>query len=126
MACCATVFAMCRSYRHYAAGTVLASQACGISSVSLASGSRAHDVEQAITPRGGLGGVGFDMVADPPTMLAPILDEDLVGVEPGGEHAGDVHARHVRLHRFGRVPRDAAALIHRHADRSAQREVGGV
>src|SRR2546430_13477893 len=36
-------------------------------------------------PRGNSGGFAFDMVADPPTMLAPVLDEDLVGVEPGGD-----------------------------------------
>src|SRR5438876_1881057 len=73
-------------------------------------------------PRGNSGGFAFDMVADPPTMLAPVLDEDLVGVEPRGEHAGDVHTRHVRLHRFRCVPGDAAALIHRHADRAEQRD----
>src|SRR5213078_5398455 len=61
-------------------------------------------------PRGNSGGFAFDMVADPPTMLAPVLDEDLVGVEPRGEHAGDVHTRHVRLHRFRYVPGDAAGL----------------
>src|SRR5437773_419334 len=54
-------------------------------------------------PRGNSGGFAFDMAADPPTMLAPVLDEDLVGVESGGEDAGDVHSRYVRLHRFGRV-----------------------
>src|SRR2546425_1629265 len=74
-------------------------------------------------PRGNSGGFAFDMVADPPTMLAPVLDEDLVGVEPGGEHAGDVHTRHVRLHRFRCMPGDTAGLIHRHADRAEQRQV---
>src|SRR5439155_8334526 len=54
-------------------------------------------------PRGNSGGFAFYVVADPRAVLAPVLDEDLVGVEPGGEHAGDVHPRHVRLHRFGRV-----------------------
>src|SRR5436309_7868834 len=74
-------------------------------------------------PRGNSGGFAFDVVADPPTMLAAVLDEDLVSVEPGGEHAGDVHTRHVRLHRVGRVLRDAAGIVHRYADRPEQREV---
>src|SRR5436309_9862940 len=121
-------FAMCRSNRHYAAGTVLARQAYGLSSAS----SRSHRVlgrtmsSRRSPPRGNSGGFAFDMVADPPAMLAPVLDEDLVGVEAGREHAGDVHTWHVRFHRFGRVPRDAADLIHRHAHRSEQREVRGV
>src|SRR2546430_2946728 len=70
-------------------------------------------------PRGNSGGFAFDVVADPSTMLAPVLDEDLVGIEPGGEDASDVHARHVRFHRFGRVPGNAARLIHR--DRKSTR-----
>src|SRR3989449_9228017 len=84
-------FAMCRSNRHYAVGTVLARQAYGLSSAS----SRSHRVlgrtmsSRRSPPRGNSGGFAFDVVADPPTMLAPVLDEDLVGVEPGGEHAGD-------------------------------------
>src|SRR5437764_4899695 len=74
-------------------------------------------------PRGNSGGFAFDVVADPPTMLAPVLDEDLVGVESGGEHAGDVHTRHVRLHRIGGVLRDAARIVHRYPNRPEQREV---
>src|SRR5438034_11813545 len=111
-------FAMCRSNRKYAASTVLARQAYGLSSAS----SRSHRVlgrtmsSRRSPPRGNSGGFAFDMVADPPAMLAPVLDEDLVGVEAGREHAGDVHTRHVRLHRFRSVPGDAAGLIHRHAD----------
>src|SRR6266704_1053964 len=77
-------------------------------------------------PRGNSGGFAFDVIADPPTMLAPVLDEDLVGVESGGEHAGDVHPRHVRLHRIGRVLRDAAGIVHRYADRPEQREVRSI
>src|SRR2546422_4637415 len=85
---------MCRNDPHYAAGTVLARQGYGISSTS----SRSHRVlgrtmsSRRSPPRGNSGGFAFDMVADPPTMLAPVLDEDLVGVEPGGEHAGDVRS----------------------------------
>src|SRR2546427_8015017 len=121
-------FAMCRSNRHYAAGTFLARQAYGLSSAS----SRSHRVlgrtmsSRRSPPRGNSGGFAFDVVADPRTVLAPVLDEDLVGVEPRGEHAGDVRARHVRLHRFGCVPRDAAGLIHRHADRAEEREIRSV
>src|SRR5437667_11127218 len=112
-------FAMCRSNRHYAAGTVLARQAYGLSSAS----SRSHRVlgrtmsSRRSPPRGNSGGFAFDMVADPPAMLAPVLDEDLVGVESGGEHAGDVHTRHVRLHRIGGVLRDAARIVHRYPNR---------
>src|SRR2546426_5229100 len=111
---------MCRSNPHYAAGTVLARQAYGISRAS----SRSHRVlgrtmsSRRSPPRGNSGGFAFDVVADPSTVLAPVLDEDLVGIKPGGEHAGDVHVRHVRFHRFGRMPWHAAGLIHRHADRS--------
>src|SRR5213594_2987435 len=107
---------MCRNDPHYAAGTVLARQGYGISSAS----SRSHRVlgrtmsSRRSPPRGNSGGFAFDMVADPPTMLAPVLDEDLVGIEPGGEHAGDVYTRHVRLHRFRCVPGDAVGLIHGH------------
>src|SRR2546427_11443364 len=109
-------FAMCRSNRHYAVGTVLARQAYGLSSAA----SRSRRVlgrtmsSRRSPPRGNSGGFVFDMVADPPTMLAPVLDEDLVGIEPGGEHAGDVHPRHVRLHRSRCGAGDAAGLIHRH------------
>src|SRR6266704_7041441 len=122
------LFAMCRSNRHYAAGTFLARQAYGLSSAS----SRSHRVlgrtmsSRRSPPRGNSGGFAFDVVADPPTMLAPVLDEDLVGVESGGEHAGDVHPRHVRLHRIGRVLRDAAGIVHRYADRPEQREVRSI
>src|SRR5438094_7365351 len=94
------LFAMCRSNRHYAAGTFLARQAYGLSSAS----SRSHRVlgrtmsSRRSPPRGNSGGFAFDMVADPRTVLAPVLDEDLVGVEPRGEPGGDVIARHIRHH----------------------------
>src|SRR2546427_635075 len=97
--CAGASVAMCRSNRHYAAGTVLARKANGLSSAS----SRSHRVlgrtmsSRRSPPRGNSGGFAFDMVADPPPMLAPVLDEDLVGVEAGREHAGDVHTRHVRV-----------------------------
>src|SRR5213593_2278236 len=119
------LFAMCRSNRHYAAGTVLARKANGLSCAS----SRSHRVlgrtmsSRRSPPRGNSGGFAFDVVADPPTMLAPVLDEDLVGVETRGEHAGDVHTPHVRLHRIERVLRDAAGIVHRYAHRPEQREV---
>src|SRR5216117_1960293 len=109
-------FAMCRSNRNYAAGTFLARQAYGLSSAS----SRSHRVlgrtmsSRRSPPRGNSGGFAFDVVADPRTVLAPVLDEDLVGVEARGEHTGDVRARHIRLHRFGRVPRDAAGRSEEH------------
>src|SRR5436190_12632387 len=120
------LFAMCRSNRHYAAGTFLARQAYGLSSAS----SRSHRVlgrtmsSRRSPPRGNSGGFAFDVVADPRTVLAPVLDEDLVGVEPRGEHAGDVRARHIRLHRFGRVPRtplvsSTATPTERRSERSA-------
>src|SRR5207249_3631464 len=96
-------FAMCRSCRHYAAGTLLARQAYGLSSAS----SRSHRVlgrtmsSRRSPPRGNSGGFAFDMITDPPAMLAPVLDEDFVGFEAGREHPGDVHTLHVRFHRSG-------------------------
>src|SRR5205823_1450200 len=42
-------------------------------------------------PRGNSGGFAFEVVANPRAVLPAVLDEDLVGVEPGREHAGDVH-----------------------------------
>jgi len=48
-----------RRDRNRSQGTLLASEVKAESFVSLASGSRAHDVEQAITPQGQLWGVCF-------------------------------------------------------------------
>src|SRR5256885_14110889 len=48
-----------RRDRRRSEGTLLASDVGAESFVSLASGSRAHDVEQAITPQGQLWGVCF-------------------------------------------------------------------
>src|SRR6266571_4040446 len=48
-----------RRDRRRSQGTLLASEVGAESFVSLASGSRAHDVEQAITPQGQLWGVCF-------------------------------------------------------------------
>src|SRR5256885_10703632 len=45
-------------------------------------------------PRGNSGGFAFDVVADPPAVLPPVFDEDLVGVEARRQHPGDVHTRH--------------------------------
>src|SRR5882762_11979462 len=104
---CAAVMAIC------VIGTVLAQSPGGRAS------SRSHRVlgrtmsSRRSPPRGNSGGFAFDMVADPSPMLAPVLDEDLVGVEAGGEHAGDVHTRHVRFHCLARVPRGAASPIGR-------------
>src|SRR5213078_2220903 len=53
-------------------------------------------------PRGYSGGFAFNVVANPAAVLPAVLDEDLVGVEPGRKHAGDVDASHVGLH-GGRV-----------------------
>src|SRR5881275_3377353 len=99
-------FAMCRSNRHYAAGTVLARQAYGLSSAS----SRSHRVlgrtmsSRRSPPRGNSGGFAFDVVANPAAVLPAVLDEDLVGVEPGREDARDVDPWHVGLHGDGVVP----------------------
>src|SRR2546429_7193285 len=119
----AMVARISRRDRNRSQGTLLASDV-----KSETASSRSHRVlgrtmsSRRSPPRGNSGGFAFDMVADPPTMLAPVLDEDLVGVEPGGEHAGDVHTRHVGLHRFRYVPGDAARLIHRHPHRAQQRQ----
>src|SRR5437773_12443037 len=86
------LFAMCRSNRHYAAGTFLARQAYGLSSAS----SRSQPAlgrtmsRRRSPPRGSSGGVALDMVADPPTVLAPLLDEDAVAVGPRCKHSRDL------------------------------------
>src|SRR5438552_17512306 len=114
------LFAMCRSNRHYAAGTFLARQAYGLSSAS----SRSHRVlgrtmsSRRSPPRGNSGGFAFEVVANPAAVLPAVLDEDLVGVEPGREHTRDVHTRHVGLHGSGVVPGYAGGLVYRHAERS--------
>src|SRR5439155_9884488 len=119
-------FAMCRSNRHYAAGTVLARQAYGLSSAS----SRSHRVlgrtmsSRRSPPRGNSGGFAFDMVADAPTVLASVLDEDLVGVEPGREDPRYVDAWDVGLHGLRGMARHSGGLVHRDADRAQQRQVG--
>src|SRR5207237_6747302 len=74
-------------------------------------------------PRGNSGGFAFEVVANPAAVLPAVLDEDLVGVEPGREHAGDVHARYVGLHGRGVVPRYTRGLVHRHAERAEQAQV---
>src|SRR5438034_8332469 len=43
-------------------------------------------------PRGNSGGFAFDVVADPPAVLPPVFDEDLVGVEARRQHPGDVRS----------------------------------
>src|SRR2546427_3327931 len=77
-------------------------------------------------PRGNSGGFAFDVGADSTAMLAPVLYENLVGIEPGGQHPGDVRARRVRLHGVGGVPGHTARLVHDDAYRAQQRKVGGV
>src|SRR5438046_2160122 len=83
-------FAMCRSNRHYAAGTVLARQAYGLSSAS----SRSHRVlgrtmsSRRSPPRGNSGGFAFEVVANPRAVLPAVLDEDLVGVVEGKGERG--------------------------------------
>src|SRR5438105_15000769 len=74
-------------------------------------------------PRGNSGGFAFEVVANPAAVLPAVLDEDLVGVEPGREHAGDVHARYVGLHGGGVVPWYTRGLVHRHAERAEQAQV---
>src|SRR5256884_9589433 len=71
-------------------------------------------------PRGNSGGFAFEVVANPGAVLPAVLDEDLVGVEPGGEHAGDVHARYVGLHRGGGVPGDTPGLVPPPAERAGE------
>src|SRR5207237_483627 len=62
-------------------------------------------------PRGNSGGFAFEVVADPAAVLPAVLDEDLIGVEPGREHARDVDARNVGLHGGRRVPGHAPGLV---------------
>src|SRR5213080_2927504 len=61
-------------------------------------------------PRGNSGGFAFEVVANPRAVLPAVLDEDLVGVEPGREHARDVDARNVGLHGSRVVPGHARGL----------------
>src|SRR5438445_13648736 len=49
-------------------------------------------------PRGNSGGFAFYVVANPAAVLPAVLDEDLVGLEPGAENARDVDAGIVGLH----------------------------
>src|SRR5256886_17023197 len=49
-------------------------------------------------PRGNSGGFAFEVVANPAAVLPAVLDEDLVGIEPGREDARDVDAGNVGLH----------------------------
>src|SRR5436305_14662226 len=62
-------------------------------------------------PRGNSGGFAFDVVANPAAVLPAVLDEDLVGVEPGRKHAGDVDASHVGLHGGRVVPGHARRVV---------------
>src|SRR5437899_5719454 len=71
-------------------------------------------------PRGNSGGFAFEVVANPAAVLPAVLDEDLVGVEPGREHTRDVHTRHVGLHGSGGVPGYAGGLVHRHPERRSE------
>src|SRR3989449_2360016 len=109
---------MCRNDPHYAAGTVLARQGYGISSAS----SRSHRVlgrtmsSRRSPPRGNSGGFAFYVVANPAAVLPAVLDEDLVGLEPGGENARDVDAGNVGLHGGGVVSGHARGLVDRHAE----------
>src|SRR5438876_1422338 len=74
-------------------------------------------------PRGNSGGFAFDVIADPPAVLAPILNENPIGVEPRGEHASDVHAWYVRLHCCRGMPRHPARFVDCHAHGAQQREI---
>src|SRR3989475_12415400 len=109
-------FAMCRSNRHYAVGTVLARQAYGLSSAS----SRSHRVlgrtmsSRRSPPKGNLGGFCFDVLADERAVCAAVLDEDLVRVETGRQDAGDVDPPHIRFHRGRLVARDAGGFVDVH------------
>src|SRR5437868_10872246 len=77
-------------------------------------------------PRGNSGGFAFEVVANPRAVLPAVLNEDLVGVEPGREHAGDVHARYVGLHSGGGVRWCNRGLVSRRAERWEQAQVGAV
>src|SRR2546422_477539 len=66
--------------------------------------------------RGNPGGFCFDMLANEPAVGAAVLDEDLVGVEPRGEHAGDVDAPDVGLERRRLMARDTRRLVDLDAD----------
>src|ERR1051325_7125555 len=72
-------------------------------------------------PRGNSGGFAFYVIADETAVGAPVLDEDLVGIEPRGEHPGDVDARYVRLHGRRVVARDPGPLLDVHTDPPQQR-----
>src|SRR5437879_6788707 len=110
--------AISRCDRNRSQGTLLASHTRQKAS------SRSHRVlgrtmsSRRAPPRGNSGGFAFEVVANPAAVLPAVLDEDLVGVEPGREHAGDVHARYVGLHGGGVVPWYTRGLVHRHADRA--------
>src|SRR5947209_15147982 len=61
-------------------------------------------------PRGNSGGFAFEVVANPAAVLPAVLDEDLVGVEPGRQDARDVDTGNVGLHGSRVVPGHARGL----------------
>src|SRR5438132_3123089 len=65
-------------------------------------------------PRGNSGGFAFDMVADQPAVGPPILDENLVRVEPRRHHPRHVHVWDVRLHVRGIMAGHPGGLIDLH------------
>src|ERR1043166_4092211 len=108
-----TVARISRRDRSSSQGTLLASP------IGEKASSRSHRVlgrtmsSRRSPPRGNSGGFAFEVVANPAAVLPAVLDEDLVGVEPGRQYTRDVHPRHVGLHGSGIVPGDAAGLVHR-------------
>src|SRR2546421_11594183 len=77
-------------------------------------------------PRGNSGGFAFDVVANPAAVLPAVLDEDLVGVEPGRKHPRDVDPSHVGLHGGGVMPGYAGRRVDLDPQRAQQAQVGAI
>src|SRR2546423_8817857 len=77
-------------------------------------------------PRGNSGGFAFNVVANPAAVLPAVLDEDLVGVEPGRQDARDVDPRHVGLHGGGVVPGHARRVVDLDPQRTKQAQIGAI
>src|SRR2546430_11811535 len=110
--CDAIVARISRRDRNRSQGTLLASDV-----KTEPDSSRSHRVlgrtmsSRRSPPRGNSGGFAFNVVANPAAVLPAVLDEDLVGVEPGRKDARDVDPRHVGLHGGWVVPGHARRVV---------------
>src|SRR2546430_9379904 len=125
--CDAMVARISRRDRNRSQGTLLASDV-----KSETASSRSHRVlgrtmsSRRSPPRGNSGGFAFDVVANPAAVLPAVLDEDLVGVEPGRKDARDVDPSHVGLHGGGVVPGHARRVVDLDPQRAKQAQIGAI